>query len=291
MYHRVARAEIDPWGLAVAPDVFDEQMAVLARTRRPVSLDWLARELKAGRNPARAVSVTFDDAYRDVLEHAKPSLVRHGIPATVFVVWEAVGSPRGYWWDELADLVLGATAIPSCIPLPNPDPEVEAARASGDRQRLHLALWRVLRALPKSDRTPALEALSEAYGTTRPATAPVMKQEELLALMEGGRIDLGVHTLSHPPLPSLSCEAQAAEIAGCKVQLERLTGKPNRRLAYPFGDYDERSTQIARDLGFDYAVSVNSGPVTGWGQRFELPRNDVKNWKADAFARRLQWFG
>ena len=82
---------------------------------------------------------------------------------------------------------------------------------------------------------------------------------------------------------------QRAEIAGSKQRLEAITGQPIRRLAYPFGDYDERSMTIARDLGFDYAVSVEAGPVGDSAARFRLPRHDIKNWTGEEFARRLRW--
>lgn len=290
MYHRVADAPVDPWGLAVSPDVFDQQMKVLAETRMPVPLDWLAAELKAGRRPQGAVAVTFDDGYLDILENAKPSLVRYNIPATVFIVSGMVGDARGFWWDQLAEVVFGAPAVPGRLDLSFVTPEIEAARASGDRARLNLALWAAVRVKPLDMRYEAVAEIAAAFGIPSPVAPPIMTEAQLHELIDGGLVTLGVHTVTHASLPSLSTEEQRAEIGECKALLETLLGEPNRRLAYPFGDFDARSIAIANDLDFEYAVSVNPGVATRWSERFRLPRFDIKNWPEAEFRKRLAWF-
>lgn len=285
MYHRVAETTVDPWGLAVSPRHFDEQMAVLARTRKPVPLDWLAAEIKAGRRPQGAVAVTFDDGYLDILENARPSLVRHGIPATVFIVSGMIGDPRGFWWDQLAELIFGAPEIREPLTLSFSAP----VTGNGDRNALHLALWKVIRVLPLARRYEAVAEVARLIGTGVPPAPPIMTEQQLHALTDGGLITLGVHTVTHPSLPSLSAEDQEDEIARCKAEVERITGLPNPRLAYPFGDFDGRTLAVAERLGFDYAVSVMPGAATRWSRRFRLPRHDIKNWSGARFEKRLGW--
>lgn len=290
MYHRVAHAPIDPWGLAVTPEIFDAQMEWLAAHRRPVTLDWLVAELKAGRHPQDAVAVTFDDGYRDVLENGKPSLVRHNIPATVFIVSGSIGDSRGFWWDGLAEIVHGAPHVPRKLDLPFATPEVALACAAGDRTELTVALWSGIRLLPFDQRHAAIDTLASAYGITPPAPPPIMTEAELHQLTDGGLVTLGVHSVTHPSLPSLPDEELHAEIAQCRQALERIMGVPNRRLAYPFGDNDRRTRKMARMLGFDYAVGVLPGTASRWSRRFRLPRIDVKNWQPPEFAERLAWY-
>jgi peptidoglycan/xylan/chitin deacetylase (PgdA/CDA1 family) len=76
-YHSVS----DGWehALAVAPRAFERQLrSLLRRGYRPLPAD----SLLAGSR--RGLHVTFDDAYRTVLD-AVPTLRRLGVPATVFV--------------------------------------------------------------------------------------------------------------------------------------------------------------------------------------------------------------
>ena len=49
--------------------------------------------------PERPVLLTFDDAYRDLTEHALPELVRHGYSAGVYVCTRLLGT-RAAWDDQ-----------------------------------------------------------------------------------------------------------------------------------------------------------------------------------------------
>lgn len=291
MYHRVADARIDPWNLAVMPALFEEQMAALATSRHVVPLDWLAAEVVAGRRPQGAVAVTFDDAYRDVLENAAPILARHGVPATVFVVSDMIGAKRGFWWDQMAQVVMGAAALPDSLALSFDTPNIARAFARGDRHGLLAAIWSAARVRPFVDRYAAVDEVAAQLRVPVPLTPEAMSKEELHQLTADGLVTLGVHCATHPTLPSLSDADQELEIVRCKQALEEITNAPNRRLAYPFGDYDKRSERIAHDLGFDYAVSVERGPASDPARRFRLPRNQIGNWGERRFRRELRWRG
>jgi GT2 family glycosyltransferase/peptidoglycan/xylan/chitin deacetylase (PgdA/CDA1 family) len=74
---------------------------------RFVSLDRVLGALAGGeRPPARALLVTFDDAYVDLLDSAYPILARNGVPAVVFAVGDLIGATNE--WDR----PLGARALP-----------------------------------------------------------------------------------------------------------------------------------------------------------------------------------
>src|SRR5262245_33946506 len=85
LYHRIADLEVDPWGLAVTPEHFADQIAVLAGIAHPVRLDELASSRAQLRTRRPLVAVTFDDGYADNLHAALPILERYDVPATFFV--------------------------------------------------------------------------------------------------------------------------------------------------------------------------------------------------------------
>lgn len=92
-YHAVSPTW--PTALAVAPDQFEQQLALLARRgMRGVRFT----DLATGPQPRGMVAITFDDAYRSVLELARPALDRLGWPATVFVptAFPADGRPMSW---------------------------------------------------------------------------------------------------------------------------------------------------------------------------------------------------
>lgn len=91
MYHKVNPLADNP--VTVPPSLFDEQLAQLGELGYTVvSLDDVISHYDGGTQlPERAVLITFDDGYRDNLEHALPALERYGYPAVLFVPIAYVG--------------------------------------------------------------------------------------------------------------------------------------------------------------------------------------------------------
>lgn len=80
---------------ACSPSLFNQHMASLRRNGfMPVSLDAIEQHLKhQSPLPEKAVAVTLDDGFEDNFTNALPILVKHRVPATVFL---ATGSIDGY---------------------------------------------------------------------------------------------------------------------------------------------------------------------------------------------------
>jgi peptidoglycan/xylan/chitin deacetylase (PgdA/CDA1 family) len=95
-YHRVgpfaAGAERK---MNVEPGRFRAQMIHLARRYRVVTLD----EVLAGAT-GRVAAITFDDGYRDLMEHAVPVLRELRLPATFFIVAGAIGAKDAWYRSE-----------------------------------------------------------------------------------------------------------------------------------------------------------------------------------------------
>jgi heparosan-N-sulfate-glucuronate 5-epimerase len=95
-YHAVS----DDWraALAVSPERFRAQLAHLAgRGYRGVTF----AEALGGRGGGRRVAITFDDGYRSVSQLARPILESYGMPATVFVPTDHIGSERPMGWPGI----------------------------------------------------------------------------------------------------------------------------------------------------------------------------------------------
>jgi peptidoglycan/xylan/chitin deacetylase (PgdA/CDA1 family) len=111
MYHRVfPRADYDQ--LTVTPERFAEQMQWLSQHFEVVSLSDAVSGLGQG-NGRQRVAITFDDGYRDNLQHALPVLQRLRLPATIFITtsfcsqamrhprYPAVDGQLHLTWDEV----------------------------------------------------------------------------------------------------------------------------------------------------------------------------------------------
>lgn len=91
-YH--ALSERWPATLSVTPSRFREQIELLvARGYRATTFS----ELVEARSPEKLVAITFDDAFRSVVELAAPILSHLRLPATLFVPTAFVGTDALRW--------------------------------------------------------------------------------------------------------------------------------------------------------------------------------------------------
>jgi peptidoglycan/xylan/chitin deacetylase (PgdA/CDA1 family) len=95
----------------------------------------------------------------------------------------------------------------------------------------------------------------------------LLNADEAKALVEAG-MELGSHTMSHPDLRKLSDQDLASELEESKAAIEKITGRPCRTFAYPYGLYDDRVTEATAAAGYELAFAWLPGP---W-QPFAAPR-------------------
>lgn len=296
LYHRVDHARNDPWKLCVSPENFRGQLEVLGRYCDFVPLAELPGRLAAGRPPRRTpVALTFDDGYVDNLRHALPALKDAGAPATVFLATDWIGRAGSFWWDRLAETVLGSPRLPAAIHL-----EVGTATFSwqagrlafterGRRARLHRALWQFCQSLPDDGRDSALARLDIIFGVAPPAEpdARPMRPDEVRELHDSGLVCIGAHAQSHRPLPALSESEQAAEISGSRDACRAWTGVAPACFAYPHGEVAPGSPQLVERAGFTLACSTVEELAWPDRDRYQLPRVSVRDSDAMRFERWL----
>ena len=145
----------------------------------------------------KTVAVTFDDAYRSVLELAFPILSRHGLPGSVFVPTSFAGTEAPMAWPGIDQWLDGPF---------------------------------------RSELTP-------------------MCWEELARLRDAGW-EIGSHSRSHPRLTGLDDDALSAELQGSRRDCEARLGAPCLSVAYPYGDFDARVAQAAREAGYRAAGTL-----------------------------------
>ncbi len=283
-YHRVL-ASPDPLRPSEPSAAqFDAQLAALRASFNVLRLDEAADRLQQGRLPARAVSITFDDGYRDNHDVALPILQRHGVPATFYV---ATGYLAGgtMFNDIVIEAVRHATGeVDSSITggaLPLPD----------TRARLH-AIGRLLsyiKTLEPAERARRAIEIAARLGAP-PSDRVMMTPDEVRTIASCG-MEIGAHTVRHPILRSLQADAARAEIADSRRELAAIIGRPVTGFAYPNGrpgiDYASEHVEMVREAGFSYAVSTRWSSVWPGMPVHELPR--IAPWDADAsrFAMRV----
>jgi peptidoglycan/xylan/chitin deacetylase (PgdA/CDA1 family) len=229
------------------------------------------------------IAVTFDDGYADNLIAGKPLLERFETPATVFVATGLLG--KRAWWDALAALMFHDEDH-------SPEWSVERVDDPSSRHTRFRALADSLRYASHVDREATLGELRLEFPRAK-LEYPFLSSTDVVALAEGGLIEIGAHTVTHPVLARATPDEQAAEIRESRLALEEILQEPVTGFAYPYGtvtDYSRETKRAARAAGLRYACANRPGRVGRHSDPLELPRFIVRNWDGDEFERRLGTF-
>lgn len=300
-YHRVAVSPYDPFGLCVQPQHLAEQLEIIAQYATPISLEGMWAGLQAGTLPRRAIAVTFDDGYAEVLAAAAPLLAHHNIPATVFVTTGSLGHP--FWWDELTYLILASPCLPDSLELSIKGDSVRWSvthprylslnkDTDSPRRNLLHTLYNHLVPLSLDERNLLLAELRQWTGCTSSPRERSLTPDEIITLNQHQLISLGAHTVTHPWLPHLPAAAQQAEIQGSKHTLETVLGQPVTLFSYPHGQANQDTRRWVGQAGFALACASENGVVWRGRDPYFLPRFWIPDWDGETFARWLkQWLG
>jgi peptidoglycan/xylan/chitin deacetylase (PgdA/CDA1 family) len=183
-YHAIADLRDDPVlsEYGVAPALFAAQLDSLAGhgwefVDLDAALAWLRGD---GALPDRAILVSFDDAYTDLLEVAAPLLAERGIPAVVFAIaghlggandWDhhkGAASLRLLAPDQLTEVAASGIEVGSHTLSHRPLPEVPAAEL--DRELVEAA-ERI-----EAGGVPRPRSFSYPYGRWSPAVAAAVRE-------------------------------------------------------------------------------------------------------------------
>lgn len=277
-FHRVLparlRNEYPMPELAVTPEELDWCLAFFCQHFRctTVSDGYASLDDPGAKRPALAV--TFDDGQLDNLEHARPVLDRHGVPATFYVVADAVGQPLPLWHDRIA------YAWPTA--------------GSNDQARAHrlldehcprddrttpldvVALMAHLKRQPPEHAEALAQTLEDELGYRPPTWDRLMDWSQVRTLAEAGH-EIGAHSSTHAILPNCDDARLEHETVSAKHTIEKHLGREICSFCYPNGDHDDRVVEFVRRAGFANAVTTNFGHNPPRVTPYHLRRCDIQS--------------
>jgi len=248
--------------LEITPDFLEFALVELLHEGfELIQLDAVPERLQSGSADRPFAVLTFDDGYRDNVEHAWPVLRRHNAPWTVFVATDFLDGNGRLWWLELEDAIsrldkVSLSVGEAFIALP--------ARTPLEKQHAFEVFHQKLRAAPEHELESATAALAALAGVDprRLVREICLGWDEVQDLAREPDVCIGAHSISHPVLAKCDRLTAMREIAESKAHLERRLGKPVRHLAYPFGDpgaVGAREFDLARQAGYLTAVTTRPG--------------------------------
>jgi peptidoglycan/xylan/chitin deacetylase (PgdA/CDA1 family) len=243
--------------------------------------------------------VTFDDGYQDVLGLAAPILGRLGIPATVFLNTDFVGTDRRFWWEQLGALLRSTSAVALDVAETAPELrerwELPAQLPLGDFERRERAHWLLSMALMRtvpSEVGGVLERLSRAL------RAPLQLEGRDFSLLDWDEarelrrrgVDLGAHGASHANLGLLANKELEREVGRSVEGISARIDAPVETFAYPYGGPEHRSPEAAAAIsrsGCRAAFTTDAGTIATESDRWNLPRRGLGRPEAFLCAQRI----
>ena len=116
--------------------------------------------------------------------------------------------------------------------------------------------------------------------------------------MQANGFTIGSHTIYHSDLtqpkdgetePEYIARVRE-ELYGSKQIIDKKLSQDTYFLAYPFGYYDQRSIQIAREAGYKIAMSVKRGGNAFFANPLTLRRDQILQGDMQSFISRLKTF-
>ncbi|HET9941453.1 MAG TPA: glycosyltransferase [Candidatus Eisenbacteria bacterium] len=263
-------------GMVMPRDEFESQIGHLDRHYHVLPFPEAVERLKAHTLPPKALTITFDDGYRDNYEHAWPLLRKYGLPATFFLVTDSLDRKERLWWDEVVEAVLrmGSNGISEDWL----EPRVRAALGTDykiDPRRAAGRIVRLLNEAPRAERVRAIQMLRECTGCTPEDQGRLMMSWEEAREMLGSGMTFGSHTRTHAFLDELSDDEVASEVRWSTDRIRAMLDPTSRWLAYPRRPAMSRGAAILAQAGIEAAVSTDPGLNPPGSDLYALRRIDA----------------
>jgi peptidoglycan/xylan/chitin deacetylase (PgdA/CDA1 family) len=255
----------------VAASTFRQQLRALRALYRVVPMRDL-HAILAGQAPLTAPTavVTFDDGYRDNHRIALPILAAEGVPATFFVSVDFVDRGVPFWFDRLADAARQAGSAASAA---LPEPLVQALSQPAPLATRVRAAAAYLKSLPDRDRDAVIEALCGTAAAPASGAEP-MTWDDVRALRAAG-MHVGAHGVRHGILTRMPAAEAAREIGASMAAVEVRIGAPVTEFAYPNGDADATTAELARRAGIQLGFTMAGRAVRPGVDLLRVARRNV----------------
>jgi len=231
--------------------------------------------------------LTFDDAYLEFVENARPILAKEGLASVVFVPTAAVDSRSVFWWDQLfASLATRAASA------------LDAVDSQDRMLKPYLKEAADLLVLAPESRGPRIFAFIDKLQTTNSELRDRVLAHLFDALQAGGPgdqalpsamswqyvvecaqsgVEIGSHTVNHEFLTSTSTNDAQREICQSKSLLEERLNAEVYSFSYPGGRYDEAVRQLVQSADYACAFTSIEGLNSATTDPFELRRINISD--------------
>jgi peptidoglycan/xylan/chitin deacetylase (PgdA/CDA1 family) len=261
------------------PKMFDQVLAHVSRKYNVISLQELCLGKPKSKKPLMAI--TFDDGYRDYLDHALPILKKHQCHSSMYVVTDCIDQNLPTW-TYVMDYLFSRTKkleLPTFDYGPGCEEFCVYKWATKQEQVAYsMRFKQFLKRVDNQKRAQIIEHFVQSFDDIKSPHGLMMTWDEVRSL-RSEPVEIGSHTVSHPPLATIPDEAgleKELKVSGDK--LARELGSFPLTISYPVGSYNEMVKKVSRQVGYTLGLAVNQqlyDPAKA--DLFEIPRIELYN--------------
>lgn len=205
--------------------------------------------------------ITIDDGDRTFYDIMFPILIKHQIPAILFVSPKITSNNENFWFQEIREFdksklnkLISKYCKTDLSQYPN---------------------WAILKTLKIEDIWKIIDEY-EKQNIHIAKKQYNMNNEQLKEVHASKIVKIGAHTLNHPILRNESNDVSKKEITDSVRNLETILNDKVHYFAYPNGipglDFNEREVSFLKENGIKLAFSTESRNLSIGFSPFEIPR-------------------
>ncbi len=268
----------------VSAAMFDRQVRWLKKHYTVMPLSELVAAIRGEKPlPPYAAAITFDDGFLNNYSVALPILMKHNVPATIFLTTGYIGANGAKLWTERVDSIIYSSTLPRLKVQMNGQPVEFDVSSQKARERASDRIRSYLKSQNPEEREKQIIALERQIEQERNFIDEMderykfMSWEDAKVLAESG-MELGSHTVSHSILSTLATDKLREELQDSKITIEEKLQRDCPLFSYPNGterDFSPRDQDMLRKLGYRAAFSQVYGFNPAGSNPYALKRINI----------------
>lgn len=283
LFHRVNPVRDVLWD-PMAPELFAKIMQFVSKKFEVLSLNELCLEKPVTKKPPLAI--TFDDGYRDYIDYALPVLKKYNFHSSIYVVTDCVDQNMPTW-TYVMDYLFYHTHKLTLPVFDYGEDCTTFAVYSWQNKEQQIAYCRkfkqFLKKISNEKRKVIMQSFIKGFDDVGIPGDLMLTWDELRGF-KNEQVDIGSHSVSHPPLATIDDEQELErEITISGDIIEKNLGFFPTAISYPVGSYNRRVKDVSEKAGYKIGLAVEQKVYNSDKQDlFEIPRVELYN---DSFLR------
>jgi len=279
LFHRIL-PERDPLWDPIDPALFAQTLKFIAKRFHIVPLNEMLFENDQHSSKPMA-ALTFDDGYRDFIDHAIPMLDKAKLTASMFIVTDCIdnGLPT---WTYIIDYLFSNSQKLEWTNFDVDDLPEEYRKVKWDNREEKVAYCKkfkqYLKWIPSVKRDAVIKTLLINFNDIELPRNMMMTWDDVKQIHAGG-FNIGSHSVTHPTLATIADDGIVGfELSHSAKRIKERTGITTEVFSYPIGSYDARVKKLTSAAGYKAALAVNKklyDPAIN--DLYEIPRIELYN--------------